>query len=557
MKSKEIGGDCRIYESEIGVSECYIVIGKRFAHAGYQLSDNAEILKLRLIELFQYLVDFSENECAVDFSRLDEDGMIRMPVWSLKVSHAEAGDGDRSADYVEVDVPVDFLTQDINRGLSYVKFLTKYLDELSRCKVTFKDGSVLDGFIRSDYSLRPEKYGQSLNKLSRILLLVPVEVLRAVFDLRDGYCRFILENALAYKHTMAKRLYPIACSMKAGETMTFSHSDWEFLFDYTVNEISCSYISTIFYRIYPINKPNAALVKPEITSDGDSVTLSIPPERTEPVDLTFYPGHDFTVSSDFACARYSVSPFAEDCKVYLVRLFYFLNRASLLEGEWNSGALHDYGLDVRTEWGTAHAALAENPCEQEDGRSEIDIDVPLQYFVRERGDCREWYFRVMSALGELSVCRMKVGGGWIDRFVSLRQIETPSAEWDYNGTGIYIHLSVSMYILNIVFNTNGGWRIFKEDKIVELKSYAAKRLRQILLNGYSISAWSLIEMVGERTEDYPEHEFETCILAPAIHDINASIVGAWDYLRIGEGSGATFIFEKRNYKRRYSNGWHK
>jgi hypothetical protein len=533
---------------EIGTPGCRIVIGNRFARAGYCLSYNAEAFMYRLIELFQYLVDRSEEgEYSADFSRLSEGRTIETDWGTLKASPVPTGDGDPCTDYVSAEVPVDFLTRDIKDGRSYVNFLAEYLGELSRCRVTLKDGAVLDGFIKPEYSFGPEGYRRSLGRRNRVALSASVAMLRTVFDFSDGCCRFAVRDVLAFGRQIGRRLYPIACSMKAGETLRLSRDDVNFLCDChpTEEDKDTGFMpNLIFFTNHRC--PGVDPAVPDVRQEDDALVLTAPSEKVYPIALSLDSGREIVVSDSFAQASYSVSPFAEDCKVYLLGLLQCLNDASRSEGGWKSGALRKCSFDVWTQWGTARATA-----EEEDGRAGVCLYVPLQYFVRGRGDCRDWYYRVMSALCELSVCAMKVGWNRPCRLFPTPRMEAPGFGCDHRGTGVYARLFVSEYIFNVIFNL--GWeRRFREDDVVRVKTYAAKRLCQVLFNGYAVEAGKLVEMVGERTEDFAGNEFEACVLDPAIHSINVVTGRAWAYRKLEEGAegGASYVFESRkDYKR--------
>lgn len=530
---------------EIGTPKCHIVIGNRFARAGYCLSYNAEAFKLRLIELFQYLVDRSEEgEYSADFSRLFEERTVETDWGALKVSSVPTGDGDPRTDYVSAEVPVDFLTRDIKDSRSYVNFLAEYLGELSRCRVTLKDGVVLDGFIKPEYSFGPEGYRRSLGRRNRVTLSVSVEMLRAVFDFSDGHCRFVMRDILAFDIQIGMRLYPIICSMKPEETMRIAPDDLEFLCGWHSGEFTEFDIDRIFsYE----TRSGAKLAMPRIRLEDGALVLTAPPEKTYPVVLSLDSGREIVVNNFFAQASYSASPFAEDCKVRLLGLLQCLNDAARSEGGWDDDSLRTYGFDVRTQWGTAHAVP-----DEDDERSGLRLDVPLQYFVRGGGDCRDWYYRVMSALCELSVCMMKIGGRRLCGLFSVPRLDAPASGWDRYGTGVYVHLFVFMHDIDAMFNL-GRWRRFREDDVARVKTYAAKRLCQVLFNGYTVEAGKLVEMVGERAEDFLGNEFEACILDPAVHSLNASTGKEWVYRKLGEGAegGARYVFESRkDYKRR-------
>ena len=524
---------------EIGTPGCHIVIGNRFARAGYRLSKTAETYKLYLIELFQYLVDCSEEgEYSVDFSRLSEERTIETIWGTLKVMSATAGDVNGCPDHVKADIPVAFLMR-CSVTDCLCKAVRKHLDELSSCRVTFKDGLVLDGFIRPDYSFSKDSLRGRRGEENRVLLAVPVEMLRAVFDFCEGYSRFGLRGILSFNTYRIRRLYPIACSLKEGETVQLNRDDLEFLFSERIGKTFDS------VRFFPRCYFGEELAIPQITAKGDNLIITMPSSDGRPDKPVVHSCVDIVVGGNFTRAWYSVSPFAEDCKVYLLGLFQYLVNATMSGGGWSRDSLYACGLDIRTEWGSVHAASPEKSCGDEDGCGGIDIDVPLQYFVRGRGDCREWYFRVLAALGELSVCEMKMRGNERVKFVSVLQADEPSSEWCYDGKGMYIHLYVPMHTIDTVFDFRGGYRRFKEDDVPLLNTYEAKRLYQMLYDGYSVVSGMLMGMLGELYAYSSLDEFVADILNPAIHKINKLTGRPWEYtVRKDEAGNDCFVFAR-------------
>ena len=239
------------------------------------------------------------------------------------------------------------------------------------------------------------------------------------------------------------------------------------------------------------------------------------------------------VGGDFNRARYSISPMAEDFRVFILALL-----QPLLAGHPVSEPVGRERMDAaltdsvtHTLWGDVVVRRVRSAAKGLQDR--FNFVIPLQFFARGRRGNGRFYSEIRSALKELGDCRFTVvdNRGDLRRetytgIISAPEIVTPK-DGRIDGREAYVSFDMMGMMIEAMLDGRAGFYRFFESEVAALGSVYAKRIYEMLCS--SPGGFEMRMGVGlfkERfciEDKYPRMvDLRRFVLEPAVAEINAS-----------------------------------
>lgn len=252
------------------------------------------------------------------------------------------------------------------------------------------------------------------------------------------------------------------------------------------------------------------------------------------------PERMLAVGGRFNRACYSISPLAENFRIYIIALLQPLLAGHRINEPIGLDRMEDVltTSEVGTAWGKVHISRKQSSIRGLQDR--FNFTIPFQFFARGRRDSGRFYAKIRSALKELSSTMFdltEVRDGYnretYTGIISGLEFVSPKNKAT-DGREAYISFDMMGSMIELILDGTAGRPRFFETEAAGLVSFYSKRLYETFCSseaGYRMPISVVMLKQRLRLEDkYQKMDnFLQRVIKPALKEINETTSIALDY----------------------------